>query len=272
MTPSVEHGKSTESWIRGAYATKGVIYLLLGALLVDAVVFGPVLPGAHGVGRVLLAFVALGLAAYAFWRFAQGVLDFEHDGSGLRGLLRRGGYLVSGVLHGALAVAAVQLGVPRQLSGRAPTWVGDLHAHPTGLLVLAGLGVLLMASGVYQMLLGLTAGFVERLDYGRIRQRSGRWILLSGRLGVTARGLVLLGLGALLAHGTYGDGGVAAHSIIARLSRIAATPFGAFLLVAAGLCLVAYAVHMLVWARCVAVRREASDGVIERRRMTPQPR
>lgn len=269
---AADDGTGIERWVRVATAIKGGVYLLLGALCVDAIVAGPVLPGAHGVGRALLVLGALGLAAYAVWRFVQGVLDFEHDGTSARGLLRRGGYLVSGLLHGALAVAAVQLSAPRTIPERAPTWVGDLHAHPVGLVVLAVLGVAVMAAGVYQMLLGLTSGFVEGLESARMNRRSMYWAVLSGRIGVSGRGLVLLAVGALLAHGTYGDGGTAAHSIIARLARIAGTPLGAFLVVGAGLCLLAYGVHMLVWARYLRVRPPHSDDLLGSHRMSPQPR
>jgi hypothetical protein len=244
--------RSIERWVRAAYLIKGGVYFLLGALCVDAIVAGPALPGAHGIGRALLVLGALGLAGYAVWRFMQGVLDFEHDGSHPRGLLRRAGYLVSGALHGALAVAAVQLSASRVAA--APTWVSELHAHTVGLVAIGAIGVLLMASGVYQLLLGLTSTFVERLQLARMSRRSVHLAALSGRVGVSGRGLVLLGLGALLAHGTYGDGGMAARSILARLTRIAATPFGAFLLVSAGLCLIAYGVHMFVWARYVELR------------------
>lgn len=244
---------SIERWMRAAYLIKGGVYLLMGALCVDAIVAGPVLPGAHGIGRALLVLGALALAAYAVWRFVQGVLDLEHDGSGPRGLLRRGGYLLSGLLHGAFAVAAVQLSAPRSAAAGASTWIGELHAHAVGLVVVGVVGVALMAAGVYQMLSGLTSTFVEHLRTGRMSRRSVYLAALCGRVGVSGRGLVLLCFGALLAHGTYGDGGMA-HDIVARLARIAATPFGAFLIVSAGLCLIAYGVHMLVWARYVELR------------------
>ncbi len=263
-TPSIER------WIRAAYLIKGGVYLLLGALCVDAIVLGPALPGEHGIGRALLVLVSLGLAAYAVWRFMQGVLDFEQDGSHLRGLLRRVGYLVSGALHGALAVAAIQLSAPR--SAGAPTWVSELHGHPVGLVAIAAIGVLLMASGVYQLLLGLTSTFVDRLQTARMSRRSVYLAAFSGRVGVSGRGLVLLGLGALLAHGTYGDGGMAARSILARLTRIAATPFGALLLASAGLCLIAYGVHMLVWARYVELRGAPGDDAPPSHRLSAHAR
>lgn len=271
MTATDERG-SIERWVRVAYVAKGGIYLLLGALCVDAVVAGPVLPGTHGAGRTLLVLGALGLAAYAVWRFMQGVLDFERDGTALRGMLRRGGYLLSGLLHGALAVAAVQLSAPHPVPPRAPTWVGELHQHPGGLAIVGLLGVLVMGAGVYQMLLGLTTGFFQRLDTPRMSRRSVYWAVLTGRVGVSGRGLVLLGLGAMLAHGAYGDWGTAAHSVVARLARIAGTPLGALLIVGAGLCLVAYGVHMFVWARYLTFRSAPQDDDTVPRNMSPQPR
>jgi hypothetical protein len=102
--------------------------------------------------------------------------------------------------------------------------------------------------------------------------RSVRWAVFAGRVGIAGRGLVLLGLGALLAHGAYGDGGAAAHSIIARLARIAGTPLGAFVIVGAGLCLIAYGVHMVVWSRYLMFRRAPPDDPVLPQGVSPQAR
>ena len=42
-------------------------------------------------GRGLLTVLALGLAAYALWRLAQGFLDRDNEGEGPKGLAKRGG-------------------------------------------------------------------------------------------------------------------------------------------------------------------------------------
>ena len=63
---------------------------------------------------VLLVALALGLAAYAAWRFAQAVRDLDGKGGGVKGLAVRAGYAASGLGHLGLAFTAARL---RRLAG-----------------------------------------------------------------------------------------------------------------------------------------------------------
>ena len=61
-------------------------------------------------GRLLLAIVAIGLVGYALWRMLQAMLDTEHQGNKLKGILARCGYAISAFTYAGLAFrAAVML-------------------------------------------------------------------------------------------------------------------------------------------------------------------
>lgn len=84
---------------RLGYAANGLVYLLIGVLAVQA-----------PFGRLLLAIVAIGLVGYALWRMLQAMLDTEHQGNKLKGILARCGYAISAFTYAGLAFrAAVML-------------------------------------------------------------------------------------------------------------------------------------------------------------------
>ena len=53
-------------------------------------------------GKGLLVLLAIGLAAYALWRLAQGILDRDNEGEGLKGLAKRAGALGKAAWYGVL--------------------------------------------------------------------------------------------------------------------------------------------------------------------------
>ena len=86
-----EAAEEASPWVdrfaRFGYATKGLVYLVVGALALGVAtgVGGSTTDppgalqaiGAQPFGRVMLGFVAFGLAAYALWRLFQAVADPE---------------------------------------------------------------------------------------------------------------------------------------------------------------------------------------------------
>jgi hypothetical protein len=78
-----------EKLARFGYAAKGVVYAVVGLLALQL-----------AFGRTLLAIMAVGLLAYALWRFVQAAADPEHKGKDAKGLAQRGGYVVSGLTYG----------------------------------------------------------------------------------------------------------------------------------------------------------------------------
>jgi hypothetical protein len=95
-----------ERLARLGYAAKGVVYVLVGGLALQAALGpgGKTTDPAGALrtivqqpfGKFLLAVVTLGLIGYALWRFAQSFLDAENKGKDAKGLVKRIGYGLSG--------------------------------------------------------------------------------------------------------------------------------------------------------------------------------
>ena len=100
-----EAGPWVDRFARFGYATKGLVYLVVGALALGVAtgVGGSTTdpPGAlqtigsQPFGRVMLGFVAIGLAAYALWRLFQAVADPEGEGRGASGIATRTGHVAA---------------------------------------------------------------------------------------------------------------------------------------------------------------------------------
>ena len=108
---------------RCGYATKGVIYLLVGTLAARAAFGrgGETTDNRGAIatlyqqpfGRFLVALVALGLFAYALWLFVAAALDPERKGSDAKGAATRVGSAALGCSYAALGVVAAKLVLQR---------------------------------------------------------------------------------------------------------------------------------------------------------------
>jgi len=126
------------TWIerlaRFGFAARGLVYILVGVLAAEAAAVGGRATDAHGAiqaigqpqhfGTVFLLVVALGLAAYAVWRFAQAWLDLERKGTSLQALATRASFVVSGLGHAALGISARSR---RGISGSSRVHFGGLE-------------------------------------------------------------------------------------------------------------------------------------------------
>jgi len=99
---------------RLGYGAKGVVYIIVGGLAAEGVARA----GSEGAlttiaqqpfGKVMLGVVAVGLAAYALWRFVQGFTDPENEGDDAEGIGKRVGYPGSGAAYAFLTFTALQI-------------------------------------------------------------------------------------------------------------------------------------------------------------------
>lgn len=126
----------TDEWIerlaRFGYAAKGMVYVIIGWIALQAAFSGGgTATGGGGAlrsivnapfGRVLLGIVAVGLLGYVIWRFVQAAIDPEGKGDDKEGIAKRIGYTISGLLYGGLMVQAARLamgGAPGNSGGGA---------------------------------------------------------------------------------------------------------------------------------------------------------
>jgi hypothetical protein len=125
------HSSQNSSWIerlaRFGYVTKGIVYALIGILAVQAAFnVGGGTTGSDGAlytiarqpfGRFMLTLVAIGLIGYVLWRFVQAFNDPEHKGADAKGIARRIGYGISGLIYASLAFTAARIALGTSSSG-----------------------------------------------------------------------------------------------------------------------------------------------------------
>lgn len=186
-----------EPWARAGFAARGVMYLALGyfALMsqhgtaahtvLERVEEGPF-------GELLLAMLALGLFGYGLWRLIGGVLDLDDEGRSAYGVVTRIGLVVSGLGHWLLCAGAILL----LALGETPSDQQEEAAArsaadwPGGAWIIGLVGLIIVITGVGQMLIGARGGFLKFLS-----ARQPRFARLVGMIGYFARGAVFVVIG-----------------------------------------------------------------------------
>jgi Domain of Unknown Function (DUF1206) len=257
--------RSASPWIEGVaragYAAYGLVYLLVGALAVQAAISGGGKTASQEsalqtillapLGRVLLVLVALGLLGYGLWRIFQGVMDPEHEGKDAKGVARRAKHAADGLFHAALAVSVVPLalGSGGGGGGGPDDWTATLLQQPFGRFLTVAVGVVIVGVGLYQFYLAYAAKFMEGLKPGEMGVRQRTWARRSGRLGFAARGVVFGIIGVFLVLAALQSDPNQARGLGGALSTLASQPFGPYLLGLVAFGLVAYGLFMFVIAR-----------------------
>jgi Domain of Unknown Function (DUF1206). len=263
--------QSVSPWVerlaRLGYATKGVVYILIGALAVLAALdAGGQTTDTRGAfqeiyskpfGQVLLGAVAIGLAAYAIWRVTQAIVDAEGKGTDLKGIAIRIGYACSGLLHAGLAFSAARLvfGEKEGSSEQAhKSRTAQVMQLPFGRLLVGLVGAGFIGFGLYQIYKGYKTKFRKRLEVGAMSKREDKWATRFGRFGLAARGVVFGIIGYFLIVSALHYDPNEVRGLGGALQTLAGQPFGKVLLgiVAAGLAI--YGFYMLVEARYHHIR------------------
>ena len=243
---------------RLGFGAKGVVYLIVGALAMQGAASDQ--KGAlteiasQPFGRALLGVVALGLAAYALWRFVSGAID-PHDESDddAKGAAKRVGYVASGVVYAALAIEAgrMAIGGGGGSGGEdgAQHWTGKLLEMDYGsvLVGLVALGVLIGAG--YQLKQAITADFRENFRLGEMSATEDTWATRAGRLGHGARAVVYALIAWFLGRAALANDEDRAGGLGKALETLQSQPWGSWMLIAAGLGLACYGVYCFVVAR-----------------------
>ena len=245
---------------RIGFGAKGIVTILVGVLALRfALRRGGEITGQEGAvervlgepfGRLMLAVLAAGLAAYALWMFVVAFVDPERKGESFQGIAERLGFFATGIGYTLLALTASNLLLGRRGGGGL-----DLqHVLATVLTphvgrVLVGLaGLIVMTAGVLQLRLGVTGRFRKLLETGRSRL-ARLATSISGRVGYVTLGTLSLIAGWSLVEVAveYNPSDVRGWSealwLISGLGR------GRWLLIAAALGLICYGLYFILQAR-----------------------
>jgi hypothetical protein len=238
----------TEALTRLGFAARGLIYILIGFLALQAGraedPAGIIEYLGSGAGRLLLGLIALGLLAYGLWRLSEAVVDSEGHGNDARGVAIRIGGAASGVIHLGLGFYAAKLAIN---GGRGSAGDGAEEGAATALALPGGWMLLTLAAaalaltGAYQLVKAAKGDFLGHLDPEAARRAWVKWI---GRAGYAARGIVFL----VMAWSLWRAGQETRAEQAAGMDQaLAALPPNVELIVAAGLLL--FGLFSLVEAR-----------------------
>jgi hypothetical protein len=197
-------------WIaRFGYAARGVVYLLAGLFSLQASIgqggqsVGP--KGAFGkllglpLGGTLVYVLAAGLICFGGWRAFQAVYDPDKFTCGPSSIARRlvvyGG---SAIIHLALAATAINVALVARGTDedrQARDWTAWLLSQPLGqtLIMMIGLGI--ATGGVALAFQAIRAPFERKIS---TRGNEKTWIVMLGRVGFLARGVVFVLVGVFL--------------------------------------------------------------------------
>lgn len=197
----------TVRWLaRMGYGARGLVYLAFGALALRAALELSEAENVRDVlasiqkepgGPIVLIALAVGLVAYGVWRLVQSVLDVDRHGWTPKALAIRGGLLVSAVSYLSLAWGGVKIALDWSQRSSEPVQhaVSATLAWPYGRELVGLLGIVIVSAGIAHIYKAAVAGFRRWFDAG---DKAMWWIDPISRIGLSARGLMFVGVGGFV--------------------------------------------------------------------------
>ena len=153
---------------RVGFAAKGIVTILVGVLALRfALRRGGEITGQEGavelvlgepLGRLMLAVLAVGLAAYALSMFVAAFVDPERKGESFQGIAERLGFFVTGIGYTLLALTAFKLLLGRRGGGGLDLQhvLATVLTPHVGRALVGLVGLIVMTAGVLQLRLAIT--------------------------------------------------------------------------------------------------------------------
>ena len=253
--------KADSPWVKAlgqvGVAAIGIVYLLLAWISVQ-IAFGGSSQSADNsgalkeiadkpFGRVLLGVMALGLFAFAVWQLILAAIGFQQEDGGKR-VFKRVSAVAKAVFGLVLGVQAATLtfsaGGGQSSSSKQGDWTGKLLGQPGGRVLVALIGLAVLAFAGYLIYQGVAKKFLEKLEGS-----ASRTITRLGQVGWIARGVAFGVLGVLVVVAGVEKQPEKARGLDNALKTLADRPYGKWLLTAVALGFAAYGVFQLVTAR-----------------------
>lgn len=259
--------------IRSAgFFTKGMVYLLLGALTCMAAFgLGGKIASTDGVikfllqlplGKALVGVIALGLFAYSVWRFYQMLLrpnGNQKKEKSVKTSFKRFRYFYSGVLYGVVAYSfarplvkdLAEKGGSGLSSGNQnqKAALGELLSHDWGKVLLWILAIVVAGQAIWQFRLAYKAKFMKKIDNFPNIRHEYIFIRRSGRFGYSARGVVFGIISFFLIRVILQQNADVYKGTQGALQYLLSFSYGSILLGAVSLGLVGYGIFNIMVAR-----------------------
>ena len=276
MSDTPDHSDSHRAapWLRWTarfgMVAEGVIYLLIGGLSL-AGAFDPTQrpSGSNGamsklahvpLGRVLLALLALGLMAFVLWQLIQAVLDPECQEG--RWKIRQVALRIHHLWVAALHCGLVGLATWQMLGFGHSSNNGHTQKHltamalrlPGGRWLVGGIAIGILVFALIQLIMACIPEHDTRMDLSDTRWR--RPILALLVLGYAARGVLFGLIGVFLLHAAWEYDPSQATGVAGALQSLRHQPYGAWLLGAVSVGLIAFGLARIAKTRYREIRTE----------------
>ncbi|RVV99527.1 DUF1206 domain-containing protein [Mesobaculum littorinae] len=260
--------------MRVGYLGRTIVYLVLAGFSLWAIWHGGQAEGTTSAlaeletttgGGVVLALIALGMLAYAVWRGVDALWDLEDYGSGGKGIVARGGMIVTGVTHLAIGFAAASLlfggsgGSGDSSSGGSSITqaVGTIMSWPGGRWIIGIVGAITIAAGIFYAYKGYAEKYREHL---RANEFTMRWNLVL-KIGLVAYGAVIAIVGLLLVYAALNANPEQAGGVGEAFSWVSGQPYGRALVAAICVGLIAFSIFCAVNAAYRIVPKAADESI-----------
>ena len=255
-----------EKLARLGYASKAIIYAIVGALAIAAAANrGGRITDTSGAlrvflgqpaGRTVLAILAIGLCGYAVWRVFDAFMDPDRHGKDAGGLVVRIGNVVRAVIYGALGFEAFRLfrGLRGSNSREAELWTARIMDFPLGEWVIGIAGIIVALYGASEVWSAWKERVGRLIDLSPLPPGARTPLANVSRFGVAARGVIISVLGTFLVRAALQHDPSEAAGTRESMLELANVVEGRWMLWAIGFGLLAYAVDQGLHARCRRIR------------------
>lgn len=248
---------------RTGLIAKGIIYCLLGMLaFMAAFEIGGhsnkeadkkgVFEMVEGVGgKLLLGVLTVGLLCYSIWRFvhAFSLRRTERDKKKIAGKMVR--YIFSGLVYLSVAAYAIKrlLGDANKNGDSTRDTVSQLMQKPLGAWGVGLLALIIIGTGVYQIYYALSEKYKKHVESMSLHSAASKTLLLAGKVGYIARGIVWLVVAWLLLKAAIHVNSNEAGDTSKAFEFLEQASYGSYLLGALGLGVICYGFFNFVRAR-----------------------
>ena len=245
---------------RLGFLASGVVHITLGIIALQAAFQGGETTDSRGAitrlaaqpgGELLVLLVGVGLIANGIWRLIEAATGAEGEGNDAKGIGKRIGHAIAGVLYATLGVSALRIarGSSGGGGGSQADWTARLMEMPFGrFLVIAG-GIGIVAYALFQLYRAATADVLKHMDLHDVNGETREWIVRLGRAGIGARGVVLTIIGGFLVIAAWRHDASQATGLDGALATLLRAPGGPWVLALVAIGFVAYGLFQIVRAR-----------------------
>jgi flagellar biogenesis protein FliO len=208
-------------------------------------------------GKILAILLVIGLAGYVIWRLIEGIKDPHHRGSDAKGILKRAGYIFSGLAYAAFAFSLVRLITGSGQSSGGGTsrksMAAKMLATDWGPYAVAAIGLVVMCIGIRYLYKAYQNNFVQKLNVHGVQTRVKKWISRIGQIGYAARGIVWLIIGFFALKAGITSNASEVKSSSGAFSFIEQST-GSMVLLIIAIGVIAYGIYMFVKAKYYRIR------------------